>query len=109
MNQFARDLVHLMVDLWLDQFIEFADHDTFFIQFDGTDLYDFKRQLLHSILFAGVTLIPFQIQNDIFHTFLHILMSGSKAPDFDACGLLRATVLAVQYPIPLHASSGLPL
>ena len=67
MDQFAGDLVHLMVDLRLDQFIEFTDHNTFIIQFDGTDLYDFKRQLLHSILFAGVTLIPFQIQNHIIH------------------------------------------
>ena len=98
MDQFAGDLVHLMVDLWLDQFIEFADHDTFFIQFDGTDLYDFKRQLLHSILFAGVTLIPFQIQNDIFHTFLHNYLN-----------YLPFTFSEVQYPALLHASSGLPL
>ena len=94
-GEFFDLVVHTLEVHGLDIDLKFFAGGHVLVELHRADLDDLAAQVNGQLVeyggFGTHRLIPFQIQNDIFHTFLHILMSGSKAPDFDAYGLLRAT------------------
>jgi hypothetical protein len=65
MNEPARDLIHLVVDGWLDQFTELSDPKTMAVQLHCADFHNLKRKTGRFRFLTGTALIPLQIKYNI--------------------------------------------
>jgi hypothetical protein len=66
-DELAGDMMQLMIDLRFYQSGKLIDHFAVFIAFYGTDLHDLKGDGGIFGFMGRISLIPFQVNNDIIH------------------------------------------